>query len=70
MGWVRKDEADDHDERPYAVVAEFDNANPRFSSDGCSTRKVVQSHCRTSGVEPGKFVRKCGKTEQIFRDRA
>ncbi|XP_057506218.1 fra a 1-associated protein [Actinidia eriantha] len=71
MGWVWKDEADDHDERPYAAP-EFDNANPRSSGgdDHCSTRKIVQSHCRTEEVEPGKFVRKCEKTEQIFRDCA
>ncbi|KQK09964.1 uncharacterized protein LOC100843163 [Brachypodium distachyon] len=32
------------------------------------TRRVVQSRCRTEEVEPGRFVRKCEKTEQLLRD--
>ncbi|KAI8029409.1 Fra a 1-associated protein [Camellia lanceoleosa] len=56
MGWVwKKDEAEE------------DNSNPR-SDDQCSTTKIVKSHCPTEEVEPGKFIRKCEKTEQILRD--
>ncbi|THG12681.1 hypothetical protein TEA_026808 [Camellia sinensis var. sinensis] len=56
MGWVwKKDEAEE------------DNSNPR-SDDRCSTTKIVKSHCTTDEVEPGKFIRKCEKTEQILRD--
>ncbi|GMP78732.1 hypothetical protein CsSME_00034555 [Camellia sinensis var. sinensis] len=56
MGWVwKKDEAEE------------DNSNPR-SDDRCSTTKIVKSHCTTEEVEPGKFIRKCEKTEQILRD--
>lgn len=29
---------------------------------------VVQSRCHTEEVEPGRFVRKCEKTEQLLRD--
>ncbi|RXH68872.1 hypothetical protein DVH24_031205 [Malus domestica] len=31
-------------------------------------RKVVKTQCKTEEVEPGKFVRKCEKTEQLLRD--
>ncbi|OEL23663.1 hypothetical protein BAE44_0015319 [Dichanthelium oligosanthes] len=34
----------------------------------CATRRVVQSRCHTEEVEPGRFVRKCEKTEQLLRD--
>lgn len=61
MGWVwREDEPD-----------EFNNSeNPNSSSigDRCSTRKVVRSQCKTEEVEPGKFIRKCEKTEEVLRD--
>ena len=67
MGWVWKDETDD--ETASYDVAEFKNSNPsRSEADRCSTRKIVKSFCRTEEVEPGKFVRKCEKTEQILRD--
>ncbi|EPS60038.1 hypothetical protein M569_14767, partial [Genlisea aurea] len=33
-----------------------------------AARRVVTSNCRTEEVEPGKFVRKCEKTEEIFKD--
>lgn len=72
MGWVWKD--DDEDDPKYysssaGDVGEFrGSSNP--SSDGGHgvTRKVVTSHCRTEEVETGKFIRKCEKTEQVFRD--
>lgn len=38
------------------------------SEDRCSTRRIVKSQCRTEEVSPGKFVRKCQKTEQILKD--
>ncbi|KAL5999271.1 hypothetical protein ACLOJK_040721 [Asimina triloba] len=47
--------------------------NPNLNSGGggggdrCSTRRIVKSHCGTEEVEPGKFVRKCMKTEQLLR---
>ncbi|PUZ54568.1 hypothetical protein GQ55_5G142600 [Panicum hallii var. hallii] len=34
----------------------------------CATRRVVQSRCHTEEVEPGRFVRKCEKTEKLLRD--
>ncbi|XP_060177112.1 fra a 1-associated protein [Lycium barbarum] len=62
MGWVWKD--DD--------VSKDDFENPRSSSgDGgerCATRKVVSTRCKTEETEPGKFMRKCEKTEQTFKD--
>ncbi|GMP41221.1 hypothetical protein CsSME_00011392 [Camellia sinensis var. sinensis] len=56
MGWVWKNDE-----------AEEDNSNPR-SDDRCSTTKIVKWHCTTEEVEPGKFIRKCEKTEQILSD--
>jgi len=38
------------------------------SGDRCSARKVISRKCRTEEVEPGKFVQKCEKTEQLLRD--
>ncbi|GAY32873.1 hypothetical protein WN944_004714 [Citrus x changshan-huyou] len=61
MGWVWRDDEPD----------EFNNSeNPNSSSigDRCSTRKVVRSQCKTEEVEPGKFIRKCEKTEEVLRD--
>ncbi|KAL4591876.1 hypothetical protein LXL04_004850 [Taraxacum kok-saghyz] len=64
MGWVWKDDDDDQNS---GEINEFKDLNPR-SAAGCSTRKIVSSHCRTEEVEPGKFIRKCEKTEQLLRD--
>ncbi|XAR69847.1 hypothetical protein NMG60_11001586 [Bertholletia excelsa] len=64
MGWVWKEEAGD--ERSFDC-GDFENSNRR-SDERCSTRKIVRSQCRTEEVEPGKFMRKCEKTEEIFRD--
>ncbi|XP_004494268.1 fra a 1-associated protein [Cicer arietinum] len=37
------------------------------SDERYSTRKIVKSQCRTEEVEPGKFVKKCEKTEELLR---
>ncbi|GFP94938.1 hypothetical protein PHJA_001638200 [Phtheirospermum japonicum] len=72
MGWVWKDDVDD--DSGYIPSSAGDVADFRGSSnhkgDGgrWATRKVVRSQCRTEEVEPGKFIRKCEKTEQIFKD--
>ncbi|GAB2295789.1 hypothetical protein Dimus_029945 [Dionaea muscipula] len=73
MGWVWRDEEGGSDEitNPFGR-----NPNPRghshgidsISGDHCSTRKIITSNCRTEEVEPGKFVRKCERTEKILRD--
>ncbi|GLT88410.1 hypothetical protein SLE2022_064370 [Rubroshorea leprosula] len=62
MGWVWRDEPDD--EADAAVVAK----STIRDGERCSTRKMVRSQCKTEEVEPGKFVRKCEKTEEILRD--
>ncbi|KAH9322628.1 hypothetical protein KI387_017267 [Taxus chinensis] len=36
--------------------------------DRCSIRKVIRKKCNTEEVEPGKFVRKCEKTQEVFRN--
>ncbi|XP_031494902.1 fra a 1-associated protein-like [Nymphaea colorata] len=37
------------------------------SGDRCSMRRVVKNHCWTEEVDPGNFVRKCEKTQQLLR---
>ncbi|KAA8518439.1 hypothetical protein F0562_015913 [Nyssa sinensis] len=64
MGWVWKDESDD---LQAGDGSDFESTNSR-SGDRCFTKTIVKSQCRTEEVEPGKFVRKCEKTEQILRD--
>ncbi|XP_047332307.1 fra a 1-associated protein [Impatiens glandulifera] len=64
MGWVWKDE--DKDETSSAAD-DFVAGTPR-SRDLCGTRKIVKSQCKTEEVEPGKYIRKCEKTEDILRD--
>ncbi|GFP89911.1 hypothetical protein PHJA_001134900 [Phtheirospermum japonicum] len=58
MGWVWK-----NDDTDYITSSSRDG-----KGDRCATRKVVSSQCRTEEVEPGNFIRKCEKTEQIFKD--
>ncbi|GAU17531.1 hypothetical protein TSUD_340750 [Trifolium subterraneum] len=55
MGWIWSD--DDDSQRNLSSG----------SDEQCSTRKIVKSQCRTEEVEPGKFVRKCEKTEELLR---
>ncbi|KAI3689670.1 hypothetical protein L2E82_47635 [Cichorium intybus] len=64
MGWVWKD---DDDDRKSGKISEFKYLNPR-SEAGCSTRKIISSQCRTEEVEPGKFIRKYEKTDQLLRN--
>ncbi|XP_015871274.1 fra a 1-associated protein [Ziziphus jujuba] len=67
MGWIWKDDESDGLTSSAGDIREY-HQSPKPSSAGCSTRKVVQSRCRTEEVEPGKFIRKCEKTEEILRD--
>lgn len=65
MGWVWEDDAGEANTA--GDVTGFQNPNLR-SEDRCSTRTIVKSQCRTEEVKPGKFVRKCQKTQQILKD--
>lgn len=61
----------DDDTRSGKVNESNTGAGDSFASAGrCSTRKIVTSNCKTEEVEPGKFVRKCEKTEQLLKDCA
>lgn len=60
MGWVWRDDEDDN-------KSTAGDINPRSVGERCSTRKVMKTQCKTEEVEPGKFVRKCEKTEQLLR---
>ncbi|KAK9668622.1 hypothetical protein RND81_13G072600 [Saponaria officinalis] len=65
MGWVWRDDDE-------SINSSSLDRNPKIENpsigDHCSTSKIVQSKCNTVEVEPGKFIRKCEKTEQILRD--
>lgn len=63
MGWVWRDDEDDNNSTAGDI-------NPRSDGERCSTRKVMKTQCKTEEVEPGKFIRKCEKTEQLLRDCA
>lgn len=70
MGWVWTDDeaaSDRSFSSSYSDGSEF-RISSSGSGDRCSTRKVVRNQCRTEEVEPGKFMRKCQKTEEIFKD--
>ncbi|KAG2309142.1 hypothetical protein Bca4012_081939 [Brassica carinata] len=62
MGWVwRDDDASDD-------VTDHQPLGDSAAEVNCSTTStVVRSKCKTEEVEPGKFVRKCDKTEEILR---
>ncbi|KAI3688022.1 hypothetical protein L1987_81728 [Smallanthus sonchifolius] len=66
MGWLWKDDGGD-DDRNSGEINEFHDLSPG-SEARFSTRKIISSQCRTEEVEPGKFIRKCEKTEQLLKD--
>ncbi|XP_002524090.2 fra a 1-associated protein [Ricinus communis] len=76
MGWVWRDDDEKEEFSSSSIggdISEYKNKNnnPNYSSPSdkvCSTRKVVKSQCKTEEVEPGKFVRKCEKSEEILRE--
>ncbi|XP_062003562.1 fra a 1-associated protein [Rosa rugosa] len=61
MGWVWRD--DDGEVNPSAA-----DISPRSDGGRYSTRKMLRTQCKTEEVEPGKFIRKCEKTEELLRD--
>ncbi|KAJ4825772.1 hypothetical protein Tsubulata_015911 [Turnera subulata] len=70
MGWVWRD---DDDVEEGKGISGYTNPNPSHPSSSpsdevCSTRRTVKSKCRTEEVEPGKFLRKCEKTEEVLRE--
>ncbi|XP_076903838.1 fra a 1-associated protein-like [Bidens hawaiensis] len=67
MGWVWQDDDDDNNNNNKGEINEFEDVSPR-SEARCSTRKIISSQCRTEEVEPGKFIKKCEKTEQLLND--
>ncbi|XP_010553414.1 PREDICTED: uncharacterized protein LOC104823512 [Tarenaya hassleriana] len=59
MGWVWRDESS---------ATDGDDFIGGSAGDGqCSTSKVVRSQCKTEEVEPGRFVKKCERTEEVLR---
>ncbi|KAL6845225.1 hypothetical protein ACP4OV_024720 [Aristida adscensionis] len=66
MGWRWYD--DDDARRGLGGVPDLAGGGGGEGAQRCATRRVVQSRCHTEEVEPGRFVRKCEKTEQLLRD--
>ncbi|WVZ68676.1 hypothetical protein U9M48_017589 [Paspalum notatum var. saurae] len=69
MGWRWHDDDGDSG-RGLGGVPDLSGGGGGGRGEGapCATRRVVQSRCHTEEVEPGRFVRKCEKTEQLLRD--
>ncbi|CAI9097551.1 OLC1v1034008C1 [Oldenlandia corymbosa var. corymbosa] len=65
MGWIWTDDDDDD-----GGSVRHRDSHRSSSSDGglCATRKVIKSQCRTEEVEPGRFMRKCEKIEEVLKD--
>ncbi|KAF9595444.1 hypothetical protein IFM89_000362 [Coptis chinensis] len=67
MGWVWKDDEEEEE----GGISSFPTPGHRgigdIEDDGCSIKKSIRSECTTEEVEPGKFVRKCQKTEEVLR---
>ncbi|KAF6169962.1 hypothetical protein GIB67_034354 [Kingdonia uniflora] len=69
MGWVWKDDGE-------GSRFDLENRNPKFDvvigndDDGssCTRRRIVRSNCKTEEIEPGRFIRKCEKTEEILKE--
>ncbi|OAY73234.1 uncharacterized protein LOC109712350 [Ananas comosus] len=73
MGWKWVDDEEPSkivsSGRGFGDVGEVVNPNPRSrEEDHCSTRRVVRSRCRTEEVEPGRFIKKCERTQETLRD--
>ncbi|CAA0374909.1 unnamed protein product [Arabidopsis thaliana] len=65
MGWVWID--DSSASKAGADLTDKPLGDSAAAAENCSTTTVVRSQCKTEEVEPGKFVRKCDKTEEILR---
>lgn len=52
----------------FPETSELENPNPRQEADRCWMSRTVKSKCKTHEIEPGKFVRKCEKTEELLRE--
>ncbi|XP_057737222.1 fra a 1-associated protein [Arachis stenosperma] len=63
MGWVWRD--DDNGDNGNV---DANSSSSVAVGEQCSTRRIVRSQCKTEEVEPGKFIKKCEKTEELFRD--
>ncbi|XP_042483274.1 fra a 1-associated protein [Macadamia integrifolia] len=68
MGWEWRDETNETSSSIGSAGTGGTETSNFESGDRCSTRRIVKSQCKTEEVEPGKFVRKCEKTEQILKD--
>ncbi|MCL7026999.1 hypothetical protein MKW94_022781 [Papaver nudicaule] len=67
MSWSRNGD-ETSSKLGFKGISGDDNTNPRSIEDRCSTRRIVKTQCKTEEVEPGIFIRKCEKTEQILKD--
>ncbi|KAI3963051.1 hypothetical protein MKW98_028991 [Papaver atlanticum] len=73
MVWGRKEDEETSSNlglKGISSAGDNNNTNPsrRSIEDRCSTRRIVKTQCKTEETEPGIFIRKCEKTEQILKD--
>ncbi|RWR85449.1 Mal d 1-associated protein [Cinnamomum micranthum f. kanehirae] len=71
MGWNwRGDSSSSSSVLPlgFGETSDLGNPNPRQEGDRRPTSRIVKSKCKTEEIEPGKFVRKCERTEQLLRE--
>lgn len=75
MGWVWVNDDDDYNTNRISSFAnddvEFRASSSPYANEipgRCATRKIEASQCRTEEVVPGKFIRRCDKAEQVFKD--
>ncbi|KAJ4978388.1 hypothetical protein NE237_009168 [Protea cynaroides] len=68
MGWVWRDESETNGTSSSPGPVDIDGTETSGSGDQCSIRMIVKSQCKTEEIEPGKFIWKCQKTEQILKD--
>ncbi|CAN0847682.1 Fra a 1-associated protein [Linum grandiflorum] len=70
MGWVWRDDDESEDSKSSSATGEFNEEKKEslWSDQACSTKEVLRTSCKTEEVEPGRFVLKCEKTEEVLRE--
>ncbi|KAM7262007.1 hypothetical protein ACFE04_021084 [Oxalis oulophora] len=69
MGWIWIDEEEEEGGDVGSTHTDTNtHTHNQMQMQMQSERRVVRSQCKTEEVEPGKFIRKCQKTEELLRD--
>ncbi|CAN8316550.1 unnamed protein product [Cochlearia groenlandica] len=68
MGWIWRDDSSDSDAGGNDFTDQSIGDSAAVDGNRSTTSStVVRSQCKTEEVEPGRFIRKCDKTEEIIR---